>query len=366
MQKILLRRKQLGIFLLFVFISGTFLPQSVATAQALFSRPGAGVSRLPLNVLAFNAPEFGTVRDAINLANGNVFVSMSDLSRNNVVEVGKDETVNSVGGTLWQLSSRLRLEGFRREMVVTELPASFFLGNGDGSGNTFKRVEKNTLTFSELPTWIARYETTTNAYLYTLQVQQGLQYSQEWLVLLPSTTAAAKKAIAHYYTSDGTRYTFYTDGEYLDYIQDIYQQYRSASAFDSEGISGTAPKTQITYDPPLSGRITRVQDEYGRITTYTWTLLGPTYDNDPTTLDRIVYLVVAPVGGIGSSTFARTTEFFYETTTVNTQPIQRIKSVKFSALELQQFEVMSLAITTTPILSVPSRASRITRVPSQT
>ncbi len=331
MQKILRRRKQLAIFLLYTFISGTFLPQSVATAQALFSRPGAGVSRLPLNVLAFNAPEFGTVRDAINLANGNVFVSMSDLSRNNVVEAGKDETVNSVGGTLWQLSSRLRLEGFRREMVVTELPASFFLGNGDGSGNTFKRVEKNTLTFSELPTWIARYETTTNAYLYTLQAQQGLQYSQEWVVLLPSTTVAANNGVAHYYTADGTRHTFYSDGEYLDYIQDIYQQYRSASSFDSEGRSGTAPKTQVSYNPQLSGRISRVQDEYGRVTTYTWTLPAPVYDNDPTTLDRIVYLVVPVAGGTQPSTFARVTEFFYETTTIGAVSIQRIKSVKFSA-----------------------------------
>jgi YD repeat-containing protein len=327
--RILHRQKQLATVFLVLFIVGTYLPLSVASAQALFSRPGAGVSRLPLNVLAFDSPDYGTVSDAINLANGNVFLSMSDLSRNNVVTTGQDETTNSIGGSLWQLSSRLRLEGFSRTLTPAQVPATFFLGSGDGSGSYFKRVEKNTLTFSELPTWIARYETVTNAYLYRLAPQNSLQYSQEWIVLLPAATATANNAVAHYYTADGTRNTFYSDGEYLDYIQDIYQQYRSASSFDSEGINSPA-KTQIFYSPASSGRISKIQDEYGRVTTYQWTL--PTTsgaDGDATTLDRIVYLVVAPVAPATSSSYARVIDFTYETTTINATPIQRIKNVKF-------------------------------------
>jgi YD repeat-containing protein len=333
MQTILRRRKQLATFLLLIFVTGTFFPPTLSTAQALFTRPGAGVSRLPLNVFAFDAPEFGMVSDAINLANGNVFLSMNDLARNNVVTAGQDETANSIGGSgsLWQLSSRLRLEGFRRDMTVAQIPATFFLGNGDGSGSYFKRVEKNTLNFTGLPTWIARYETTSNAYLYRLEPQNSLQYSQEWLVLLPAATTAANNAVAHYYPADGTRNTFYSDGEYLDYIQDIYQQYRSASAFDSEGISSSA-KTQITYTAVNSGRISKIQDEYGRVTNYSWTLATTSGgDGDDTTLDRIVYLVVAPVAGVTSSTYARLTDFKYETTTINAVPIQRLKSVIFSA-----------------------------------
>ena len=56
-----------------MYLGSTEGPMFLAiAAPQVFVRPGAGVSRLPLEVAAFGAPGFGDVQDAINLASGNV------------------------------------------------------------------------------------------------------------------------------------------------------------------------------------------------------------------------------------------------------------------------------------------------------
>ena len=93
-------RKRLSFALAFIFLFNTLFPSGFAAAQVVFSRPGPGVSRLPLNVSAFDAPGFGEVADAVNLATGNVYVSLDSMSRNNLTgENGED----AVGDGQWQL-----------------------------------------------------------------------------------------------------------------------------------------------------------------------------------------------------------------------------------------------------------------------
>ena len=75
-----LTRRRIAQVLAFIYILSNQVP---LFAASYFTRPGAGVSRLPLEVMAFNAPGFGQVEDAINLANGNVFMAVEGLARNN-------------------------------------------------------------------------------------------------------------------------------------------------------------------------------------------------------------------------------------------------------------------------------------------
>jgi hypothetical protein len=62
----------------------------------------------------------------------------------------------------------------------------------------------------------------------------------------------------------------------VDFQQTLYQQYRSALAGDPDGIASSSPKTEFTYvgtptsNPQYQGRITKIKDKYGRVTTYEW------------------------------------------------------------------------------------------------
>jgi hypothetical protein len=291
--------------LLFIFVVGTFLPQATASAQILFARPGAGISRLPIDVFAFDAPGFGDVVDAYNLANGNVYVSLDSLAHNSQLNTG-DETDNTVGNAQWNLTSRVHLKGFAK--TLTAAPASFFLGDGDGSGQYFSRVTAP--NFTTVPSWVKLYQNIAGAAFYKNDTKSGTQYLEEWMVLVIRT---GSNSIAHYFDHYGTRYTFYNDGEYADYIQNTYQLYRSYSATvsDLDGTAASSPKTQITYTSAGSGLVSQVKDEWGRTTDYVW-------NTTDKTLTAINYLK-RPDG-----TYARTASFTYESKTLANATVVRV------------------------------------------
>lgn len=324
----------------FVVLSGYLLPYGFASAQAMYSRSGAGVSRLALNVTTFNTPEFGTVTDAINLATGNMYIAMDKMGRNNDEDPANPAKTPSIAGTDWQLNQRIRLMGFNKNWTLQTANGTFgsngpSLGFGDGSYLNFRKKQPTSTEWSYLPSWIQRYRNASGVLLYESQPQPGTQYSREWVVIVPKQGSIP--AFAHYYDTSGTRYTFHNDGEYVDYIQDSHQQYRAARARDPEGRTSTY-KTQLTY--MSAGRLSRVSDEYGRTTTYQWSgnrlyniyilLRDP---NDNRTFARRIQLIYAYSGnrlqvshvvfsthdgitqGTTSSTFQkvkRTIRFYYD------------------------------------------------------
>ena len=117
-----------------------------------------------------------------------------------------------------------------------------------------------------MPSWIERYENVSNAYVYRNPEQNGVQYTEEFVVLLVRNN----NSIAHYYDHNGTRYTFHDDGEFLDYVQDPHQQYRSAKAGYSEGREVKGEATILSYRNTSKGQLSKVQDPWGRVTRYTW------------------------------------------------------------------------------------------------
>ena len=187
----------------------------------------------------------------------------------------------------------------RNLSVQRVAPGSFTLSSGDGSSRLFKQTTPN---FATTPSWITRYQTTSGTTFYALESQPGTQYVREWVVL----RLIGANYVAHYYTAGGSRATFSHDGEYADYIQNPYQQYRSAAAGIPEGrdlttdIVGTA-NTDIWYTAPNSGMISKVKDEWGRVTTYEW-------NTGDKTLTRINELLRDEAS---NTTHARKTEFEY-------------------------------------------------------
>jgi YD repeat-containing protein len=309
---------------IYILASNTPLVIGLAAPQVYF-RPAAGVSRLPLQVSAFNAPGFGEVADAINLATGNVYVAMDGTSRNNNLESTaskngtgtKDETTTSMPGN-WNLSSRLRLEGFAK--TLTTAPPSLFLGSGDGSGTTFQLVTMDATTWTKAPSWIKRYQNSTdfaNTKFYALDRKPGEQYSSEWVVLrLRPIVGSTGGSIAHYYTHDGTRNSFFNDTVFVDYSQDKYEQYRGARYnTDPEGEKAAClpdvaagfvctAKTEFTYDAVTPGRLIKVKDSWGRVTTYDWNATDGTLTN-------INYLLRTETD---STTYTRRASFSYSGT----------------------------------------------------
>jgi YD repeat-containing protein len=184
----------------------------------------------------------------------------------------------------------------RNISVQRTAPGSFTLSSGDGSSRLFKQT---TPSFTTVPSWISRYQTTTGTTFYALDPLPGTQYSREWIVLRQIGT----NYIAHYYTSDGNRVTFNNDGEYADYVQNPYQQYQGASATtaDPEGTAATTPKTEISYTAANSGLISKVKDAWGRVTTYEW-------NTTDKTLTRVNELLRTETD---NTTAARTTAFEY-------------------------------------------------------
>jgi YD repeat-containing protein len=292
-KRILFLRRQLARLLLAIYVIGTFLPSTVASAQTMFfSRPGPGVSRLPLNVMALGAPGFGDVSDAINLATGNFYLEMSGMSRNT-----NPGTAFTLFGGNWNTTERVRLTGFNAGLRPGgAVPSSFTVAVGDNSNQTFTRLASAP---TDAPSWIKRYAAiTSNLYYYNNQSQNGTQFSQEWVVLRvreytdPTTGITTGNTIAHYYLKDGFRYSFSFDGEYADYSQTLYQQYQGANGGDPDGETTTF-RTNNSYLANQDGRIRRIMDMYGRATTYVWdygTAEGG--DGNEYTLDQINYLVI--------------------------------------------------------------------------
>lgn len=254
-----------------------------------FARPGAGVTRLPLEVTAFDAPGFGDVSDAINLASGNIYLDVGGLSRNNELKTG-DEQQALFGN--WNMSSRLRLEGYHKAIAT---PTELSLASGDGSRQRFAQV---TPDFTTAPRWITRTQGTANVLYYKSQPQVGTQTVEAWLVLVPVSGGK----IAHHYDHTGSRTTFWNDGEYADYAQNAHQQYQGAvaAAADPEG-TATAFKTEFTYTGLNSGRLAKVKDQWGRVTTYSW--------NADNTLASINALLNSEAD---SGSWARKIDFNYE------------------------------------------------------
>jgi YD repeat-containing protein len=345
------RRQRTATILATIYILASQTPLMIGlAAPQVYFRPAAGVSRLPLQVAAFDAPGFGEVEDAINLATGNVYVAMDGVSRNNLLQTDptkngtdtKDETATSMPGN-WSLNARLRLEGFNKTgwLTSTSIPA-MFIGTGDGAGTSFQQVTMDAPAWTNAPSWIKRYQTMSAADLnitrfYALNKKPGEQYSSEWIVLRTRPVSGATGgAIAHYYTHNGSRNTFYNDGEYVDYTQSLPEQYRGARYnLDPEGEkticaadAGTAaglttactPKTQFTYDVATgttTGRITKVKDAWGRVTTYDWNATDGTLTN-------INYLVQneAPTAPVtAADTAVRRATFQYSSATAGCDPV---------------------------------------------
>jgi YD repeat-containing protein len=266
-------RHRVVYFLLFTYLLTAVNPWGYASAQmSYFSKAGMGISRSPLQVTQFNAPGFGDLEQAINLATGGLFLSTDSLSANGV----RDGYTAS--DYKWQFSPRLRLGGF--STTLSTAPSTFWLGLGDGSSSTFERVWDTECTtdasvkkvdYTKAASWIQRYQNADDKCnriaLYQLVPALGLSYAQEWVVFKPNAT----NAVAHYYDSDGIRHTFFADGEYADFSQTLHQQYVSAEGGDVNGTLAIADnKTEYKYEDVTEGRVASVSDAYGRTNTYAW------------------------------------------------------------------------------------------------
>lgn len=205
---------------------------------------------------------------------------------------GNFYTLNSSGAVFWyRRVNDLEGTGSWYSSSLADYPANLFLGSGDGSGSIFSKMTPGsscqnpaqsgnpTFTWNAsndaadacVPSWIQRYKdaysANPSAYaFYGLFPQPGLKYASEWIVLVQNSQGT----FAHYYTKDGTRYTFNADGPYTDYAQTLYQQLKSAQAGDPEGRTG--PKTEFEYWDTNLGLIKKVRDEWGRTTVYDWDL----------------------------------------------------------------------------------------------
>ncbi len=276
-----------------VYFLSTNLPLGIAAAAPdVFARVGAGVSRLPLDVMAFDAPGFGDVEDAINLASGNVYLDLGQLSRNNDLKDGDNK--GAMFGN-WNLTARLRLYGYSKTFAPG---SSLSIGEGDGSSLNFDTVTPN---FSAVSSWIARYQGVSGAKFYHSRTQTGTQTPEEWIVVVPS--GASK--VAHYYDHDGNRSIFWGDGEYADYTQNRSQQYLGAKAGDPEGFN-TTYKTQLTYKDTNLGLLSKVKDQWGRVTVYDYFPDGTLGDicilvgdetNQETTWARRMAFAYSTIGG---------------------------------------------------------------------
>lgn len=266
-------KRKVNLWTAVIFLFAIFGPDiSALAAPQYFARPGAGVSRLPLDVVTFQAPGFGMLEDAINLANGNVFLSSDSVSRNNLINT-TDEN-NTLFGANWNFTPRLRLSGFTRSLNNTvNAPATYSLCQGDGSCQIFTKI---TPTWTATPHWIQRYVgynkttygTSFGVVVYGNNSQTGTQYSKEYIVLVVKPW---NNTVAHYYDHSGTRYSFEYQGEFVERMQTLDQQYRGAQLAtpQPEG-EDPAPATKFWYTTYGSGRISAVLDEYGRKSYYEW------------------------------------------------------------------------------------------------
>jgi YD repeat-containing protein len=302
-------RRKVAMTMAILFIGANEGPMLVALAMpSVFFKVGAGVSNIPLQASAFNAPGFGGLSNAINLATGNVYLGMDGMSMNNTLGAN-DETTNTVGGSGWNVTARKRLQGYSKTMAAS--PASFTLASGDGSAYVYSKKTLVAADWTNAPSWIKRYQTlpdlNTATFIYASQPRVGTQYSSEWIVLRMRGSGATATNIAHHYDQSGNRTSFFNDGEYADYAQSRAEQFRGAKYnTDPEGEVTTA-KTEITYTALNSGRISKIKDAWGRVTTYEW-------DTVNGVVNAINYLLRTETD---NTTWTKRTEFLY--TVIGTQ-----------------------------------------------
>jgi hypothetical protein len=176
-----------------------------------------GISSLPLEVLALDAPGFGVFRDAVN-------------------------SVRGIG-----------------------------LLTGDGSAQWFDRVDSTDFSaapLKDVPSWIQRYkDVAREVLLLRARAVPGVQYRESWIVVIPREN---NRSIAHVYAFDGTRTTYGKNGKYPDYAQNLFEQYQSAAGGDPEGEADASPKTRYGHVGDGTGLISEVRDAWGRTTTYDW------------------------------------------------------------------------------------------------
>ena len=150
-------------FLSLVLLTGQTSPFAVAYAQSQsYVRGGAGVSRLPLGVMAFDSPSFGMVTDAINLASGSLFVDSFAATHNSVL-TERDDRQNFFAD--WNLAPKLRLEGFNPEWATA--PDGLSIASGDSSRLSYRKVDRTSVDWNNVPTWVARYQSDASAVSYT-------------------------------------------------------------------------------------------------------------------------------------------------------------------------------------------------------
>ncbi|WP_189005210.1 polymorphic toxin-type HINT domain-containing protein [Deinococcus roseus] len=307
------------------------VPLALAS-PSLYARPGAGVSDLPIEVLAFNTPGFGDVSDAINLATGNVYVDTGSLARNNVLDASKEKDEKAdktIAGSNWNLQSRKRLAGYTQLPSGAQLAAGWTLYSGDGSGTRYNPKTISTFNDPKLPYWIQRYSTGSpvlfktnsdgsNNYanatlaIYASESTPGTQVTEQYLVLVKILENGTPMWVAHHYDHSGNRSTFYRDDEFVDYQQNLSQQYRAELSNDKDG-TGASPKTEITYHTNASwkklGLITEVKDEWGRKTTFSWDAFNRTTTTSSS--EPPVLLAINELVQNTQSSWIRQTRFSY-------------------------------------------------------
>ena len=168
------------------------------------------------------------------------------------------------------------------------------LQSGDGAAQTYQRIQPD---FSQTPSWITRYQGDASVALYKVRPAPGTTADDAWLAV---KTVNSNK-VGHLYDQQGNRTTFYSDGEFADYVQTPYQQYRSAVNGDPDGLNASSPKTQFNYTSPTSGHLSSVRDEYGRTNTYEW--------NESTGTLNAINLLLQTDGN--NSTYAKRIEYTY-------------------------------------------------------
>ena len=303
-QKSSLKNRRVALALAATFFVSTQGPIFVGLASpSFFVRPSLGVSRTPLGVMSFGAPGFGEVSDAINLANGNVYLGTDTLSKNNTPS-SDASNANSIGGAGWTTTNRVRLNGF--SSTLTSAPGSLGLELGDQSTMSFQK--QASVDWGNAPKWIQRYQSAIGASFsfYKIDAKDGVAFQPDWIVL---RIKAGETTFAHYYAANGMRYTFGFDGINADFMQSSDQQYRSAKRGQPEGrpmdgstpfINGAWPGTDFSYYDTGKGLISVIRDEYGRTTRYEW--------NANQTLRQINELVTDPQN---ADSYTRRTDFTY-------------------------------------------------------
>ncbi|AFD28244.1 Rhs family protein (plasmid) [Deinococcus gobiensis I-0] len=151
-----------------------------------------------------------------------------------------------------------------KDVRVEPIVEKLVLQDGDGSYTDFNLYQPD---FSTVPSWISRYQTDGSSMFYRSTPRPGTAFSEQWIVV----RSVNNTPVAHFYDKQGTRTTFYGDGQYADFSQTPHEQYLSAKEKnDPDGIASGSPKTEFTYTAPGNGRLQSVQDRWGRVTKYIW------------------------------------------------------------------------------------------------